>query len=87
MEELRSNTHLSKTACWLLTKNPVDLISSPASMRVSTVLFEKLSPLTGSSLGTIATSFHLLLSKFAVNSGKSLCSIPTNRRLLQLTAC
>ena len=71
-----SNIFTSKNVCWPLTQNLLDLVSSV--VRVFVALFEKLSPVTGSSFGLISTLLHTWLSKFAVMPPKSLCQLSTS---------
>ena len=80
-------TLTSKNACWPVTQNPLDFISTLASLLVLAVRFSNVSPITGRSCGSISTSLHTSVSRFAVKSQRSLCLIVMNPPFLQLIAC
>ena len=82
-----SNNPTSKNACWPLTQNPLDFISTLASLLVLAVRLLNVSPVTGRSCGSISMSLHTSVSRFAVKSQRSLCLIVMNPPFLQLIAC
>ena len=82
-----SNTLTSKNACWPLTENPLDFISTLALLLALAVRFSNVSPVTGSSFDSISTCLHTSAGRFAVKSWRSLCLIVTNPPFLQLIEC